>query len=95
MKIDAALEVCRRAWKKCIVSGSPNKEGTYTCPRCSKAPMNEVLRIAPIQEEPGLVAYECPSCNYVTSVLLPPAGATSSNPKSPGVKRRTEEDWGR
>jgi hypothetical protein len=29
--------------------------------------MQEVLTIAPAQHDPGLVAYECPSCAYVTS----------------------------
>jgi hypothetical protein len=33
--------------------------------------MEEVVRIAPAQNEPGLIGYECPSCNYVTSVLTP------------------------
>ena len=47
------------------------KRGTIACPRC-KAPMEEVVRIAPVQNEPGLIAYECSSCRYVTSVLTPP-----------------------
>jgi len=34
--------------------------------------MEEVVRIAPVRNEPGLIGYECPSCNYVTSVLTPP-----------------------
>jgi hypothetical protein len=46
------------------------KRGTIACPRC-KAPMEEVVRIAPVQDEPGLIGYECPSCSYVTSVLTP------------------------
>jgi hypothetical protein len=33
--------------------------------------MDEVVRIEPIQHEPGLIGYECPSCCYVTSVLIP------------------------
>jgi len=40
------------------------------CPRCA-TPMAEVVTIAPIWDEPGLVAYECPRCGYVTSVLVP------------------------
>jgi hypothetical protein len=40
--------------------------------------MKEVVLIAPVQGDPGLIAYECPSCRYVTSVLTPlvarPAG---------------------
>ena len=31
--------------------------------------MYEVVRIAPLPGEPGLIAYECPGCGYVTSVL--------------------------
>jgi transposase-like protein len=53
------------------VSDLAKREGTTTCPRC-KAPMKEVLRIAPVQTGPGLIAYECPSCSYVTSVLIQP-----------------------
>jgi hypothetical protein len=39
--------------------------------------MQEVVRIAPVQGDPGLIAYECPSCGYVTSDLTP-------NPQPPG-----------
>ena len=37
-------------------------------------PLHELvsLRIAPVQNAPGLIAYECPSCGYVTSVLIGP-----------------------
>jgi hypothetical protein len=34
--------------------------------------MNDVVRIEPTLGEPGLLAYECPKCVYVTSVLLQP-----------------------
>ena len=37
--------------------------------------MDEVLSIAPLAGEPGLIAYECPNCGYVTSVLTQPDGA--------------------
>jgi hypothetical protein len=52
------------------VADLSKKRGTIACPRC-KAPMEEVVWIAPVQDEPGLVGYECPSCSYVTSVLTP------------------------
>jgi transposase-like protein len=39
-----------------------------TCPRCATQ-MAKVVTIAPIGRQPGLVAYECPKCAYVTSVL--------------------------
>jgi len=53
------------------VSALEKRESTLACPWC-KAPMKEVVRIAPVQSEPGLIAYECPSCSYVTSVLIEP-----------------------
>ena len=34
--------------------------------------MDEVVSIAPVAGEPGLAAYECPKCGYVTSVLQQP-----------------------
>jgi hypothetical protein len=37
--------------------------------------MDEVVRIAPLAIEPGLIGYECPVCCYVTSVLLQPKAA--------------------
>jgi transposase-like protein len=40
-----------------------------SCPRCG-ATMEEVVSIAPSLGDPGLIAYECPSCVYVTSELL-------------------------
>jgi rubredoxin len=59
------------------VSDLAKREGTQACPRC-KAPMKEVVRIAPVQSDPGLIAYECLSCGYVTSVLIAPQSGTSS-----------------
>jgi transposase-like protein len=47
------------------------------CPRC-KAAMDEVVTIAPIVHEPGLIGYECPACHYVTSVLW--------HPEEPGTR---------
>ena len=29
--------------------------------------MDEVVRIAPLQDDLGLIGYECPYCKYVTS----------------------------
>jgi hypothetical protein len=31
--------------------------------------MPKIVTIAPMGRQPGLVAYECPKCPYVTSVL--------------------------
>jgi hypothetical protein len=33
--------------------------------------MKLATRIAPFGEQPGLVAYECPACGAVRSVLVP------------------------
>lgn len=38
------------------------------CPRCGRA-MTDVVTIAAVASEPGLIAYECTGCGYVTSVL--------------------------
>jgi hypothetical protein len=44
--------------------------------------MDEVVSIAPVAGEPGLTAYECPKCGYVTSVL--------QQPKAPALARRAQ-----
>jgi hypothetical protein len=36
--------------------------------------MDEVANIGPSLGAPGLVAYECPKCAYVTSKLVQPNG---------------------
>jgi hypothetical protein len=46
-------------------------QGAVSCPRCGTT-MEEVVSIAPTLGEPGLVAYECPNCVYVTSELMRP-----------------------
>jgi hypothetical protein len=38
------------------VSDHLSKSGGFACPRC-KAKMDEVVRIAPLVDEPGLIAY--------------------------------------
>jgi hypothetical protein len=38
------------------------------CPRCKAAQMIKIVSIAPIVHGPGLIAYECRKCGYVTSV---------------------------
>jgi hypothetical protein len=40
--------------------------------------MDEIVRIEPTLREKGLIAYECPNCVYVTSVLLEPRTAKGS-----------------
>jgi hypothetical protein len=39
--------------------------------------MDEVVSIEPVVGEPGLIAYECPNCVYVTSVLVQPNSGQS------------------
>ena len=31
--------------------------------------MREIMRIAPLRTEPGLIAYECPACGKVSSEI--------------------------
>jgi transposase-like protein len=64
------------------VSELEKREGTLACPRC-KAAMKDVVRIAPVQNDPGLIAYECPSCGYVTSVLIGPQSGDRRQDHSP------------
>jgi len=51
--------------------------------------MDEVVRIAPLASEPGLIGYECPACCYVTSVLLNASAHPRDirNRKSPAGRR--------
>ena len=51
------------------------------CPRCQTL-MDEVVSIAPIAGDPGLTAYECPKCRYVTSVLQQPEMVVSISESS-------------
>lgn len=53
--------------------------------------MDEVVSIAPVAGEPGLTAYECPKCGYVTSVLQQPFGArnVTENAGEPAVTSAT------
>ena len=51
-----------------------------TLARAARPPMEEVARIAPVEGEPGLIAYECPSCRYATSVLSSKDGEAGLGP---------------
>jgi hypothetical protein len=42
--------------------------------------MDEVVSIAPVAGEPGLIGYECAACGYVTSVLVSAKGANRKPP---------------
>jgi hypothetical protein len=65
------------------VSDLSGTKHNMSCPRCGTA-MNDVVRIEPTLREPGLIGYECPSCVYVTSVLLEP---TAPKGKSRPLRR--------
>jgi hypothetical protein len=56
------------------VSEISNRRRGLACPRC-KGGMREVVRIPPLQSEPGLIAYECSACTYTTSEILPAQGS--------------------
>ena len=58
------------------VSDVLKRPDTVQCPRC-QAMMDEVVRIAPLQDDPGLIGYECPSCKYVTSFFWQPNDSSS------------------
>ncbi len=42
--------------------------------------MDEVVRIARVAGEPGLIALECPNCRHVTSVFQQPKKARQLPP---------------
>jgi hypothetical protein len=48
--------------------------------------MNEVVRIEPTVRDPGLIAYECSNCVYVTSVMLEPQPKGQSRRRDGGVR---------
>jgi len=72
---ELSLEGCGfEPYRQGVVCHVPDlSKSGFSCPRC-KTIMDEVVRIAPLVSEPGLIGYECPACCYVTSVILPPKG---------------------
>jgi hypothetical protein len=50
---------------------SQAKTAPPICPRCHQPTMAEILTIAPVVHEPGLIAFECSRCGYLTSMLQP------------------------
>ena len=53
-----------------FVSDISKRQSGITCPRCQSS-MGEIMRIAPLRTEPGLIAYECATCGKVTSEIWP------------------------
>ena len=45
------------------------------CQRCSGT-MDEIMEIEPLWDCPGLVAFECPDCEHLTSVAVPAMART-------------------
>ena len=45
---------------ECVSDISKRRSG-IACPRCQTS-MQEIMRIAPLRNEPALIAYECPAC---------------------------------
>jgi hypothetical protein len=41
------------------------------CSRCHAPGMSEVASVAATPHKPGLIAYECPRCGHLTSVIKP------------------------
>jgi hypothetical protein len=74
-------EVQPRTLSQGVVSSvaDVSKSLGFACPRC-KTIMDEVVRIAPLASEPGLIGYECPACCYVTSVPLQPESPNRRRP---------------
>ena len=52
------------------VSTLAQKRRHVECPRCNGT-MSDVVSIDPLYEQPGLIAYECNDCHYVTSEIVP------------------------
>jgi len=48
---------------------SKRDDAAPACPKCGAA-MEDVVTIAPVGDDPGLIAYECPKCHHVTSTLI-------------------------
>ena len=64
-----------------FVSDASKRRSGIACPRCHTS-MAEIMRIAPLGNEPGLIAYECPACGKVTSEIWP-AGRTTDQSDAP------------
>ena len=64
-------EVVRPSWLA-VGAGNVSGRNDFSSNRLFGS-VREVTRIAPLRDEPGLIAYECPACSYVTSLFVSPA----------------------
>jgi hypothetical protein len=64
------IDATRMRLRVCTVSDVAKRTSQFACPRC-RTPMQEIMRIAPLGDEPGLIAYECPACLKMTSEIWP------------------------
>jgi transposase-like protein len=70
----ALTQMGRNASAVAVVSTQQRTKRTDMpdCPRCKAAAMSDIVTIPPTLHQPGLIAYECSKCGYVTSVLVQP-----------------------
>ena len=74
-----------------MVADAPRRQGSFACPRC-KNTLREVTRVLPLQNADGLIAYECPACSYVTSVIWPAGEQTKDHaPQTPPDRPRLRD----
>ena len=52
------------------MAGASRRQGSFACPR-GKNTLREVTRSRPSRRRMGSIAYECPACSYLTSVIWP------------------------
>ena len=55
-----------------------NARQLQSCRKCETA-MVPIADVPPFGREPGLVAYECPHCRRIKTVLMSAQPATASN----------------
>jgi predicted RNA-binding Zn-ribbon protein involved in translation (DUF1610 family) len=74
-----------RWWSMQFAAPTHERADFLPCPRCGMR-MAKIVTIAPMGRQPGLVAYECPKCAYVTSVLASRAtGRPAARPREDAV----------
>ena len=49
---------------------SRSRRRAIRCQRCSGT-MDEIMEIPALWDAPGLIAFECPDCKHLASVMVP------------------------